>query len=535
MIIEILPEIVDGRDTSTLEKISTAGLYDLFTSQAIRRDLWVVSISESEAMEICERIALEMFNEQEEEIELSTMNRIAVEVLESKHGTPIDMEPITHHIRSSLFLTAAGERRYRFMHRTVMEFFVAKGLVKAIRGRDFSNLNLKCIVYHEAISHFARALLTEVDLPNLTDLLGHEEPWVRFIAAHYLSRLNAEAAIELIQAHLKTEKDFIVGREFYIALAFLGEVEWFHQFINELDNDGAKEKENDQLIIDYFGSVVAALDGCSQRLNERRDYPTREMIVRFLGRAGSRKHIPILRPFLDDDIHTVKQETELSIRLIKDRFSKPELVRALLLDVDGVVIDSIDQHISSWQKAFRETTGIGFDPQIIRRTEGMKSFDVAKQILIHCSRHISDDEINEIVRRKHTLMKSTGPIRVIPQTRDLMQLAKRKGMQIVLVTASQRKRAEAVARVVGLELVDAIVSAQDTTRGKPAPDPYILALEKIHCSPVEAIAIENAPLGIDSVQAAEIYCVAFTSTLDSEFLSCADRVVADPTEVSSLF
>ncbi|HUV03285.1 MAG TPA: HAD family phosphatase [Desulfobacteria bacterium] len=220
--------------------------------------------------------------------------------------------------------------------------------------------------------------------------------------------------------------------------------------------------------------------------------------------------------------------------MIKDRNKKPELVRALLLDVDGVVVDSIDDHIHTWQKAFKETVGVEFDLQIIRLTEGMKSADVARQILKYNEKLVSEEEINEIVRQKHSFMKKIELIRINPHTKELMQIAKSRGIQTVLVTASNKLRVESIANLVGLDLIDAIVSAEDTTIGKPASDPYILGLEKIYCTPSEAIAVENAPRGIDSVQAAEIYCVALTSTLNSEFLSCADKVLVDPLEISSL-
>lgn len=146
MIIETLPVIIENRGSGFLREMDTVKLYELYTSQVIRRDLWLVSMSESEAMKICEKLALEMSNKREEEVEESAISRIALEVLEANRGSSVDVAPVTIHIRSSLFMTSTRERKYRFMHRTVMEFFVAKGLVNAIRERDFSGLNLRRIV-----------------------------------------------------------------------------------------------------------------------------------------------------------------------------------------------------------------------------------------------------------------------------------------------------------------------------------------------------------------------------------------------------
>lgn len=534
MIVETLPRIVSEKGAELLHKMDVGELYELYASEVIKRERWRVPISETEAIEVCKKVGLHMFNELEEEIQESVLNKIVFEVLNKKYGAYCNLESLAHQIGSSLFMTSSGQRRFRFIHRTMMEFFVAKGLVAAIRKKEFGMLNLQRIVYHEAVSHFARVFLNEDDLAVLVGLLAHENPWGRFVAAHYLSRLSACEAAGPIQKHLEDEKDFIVRREFYIALAFLGRVEQFSYFIEELERDAEKDQKNDELVTEYFGSVLAALEGCAERLIERKDYPTREMIIRFLGHKGSRRCIPILRAYLDDDVAGVKRSALVSISLIKKRCKRPELIRVILFDVDGVVVDSIDNHISAWREVCRRTKGIDIDPAIIRFTEGMKSGDVARNIMNKKGLAVSDDEIDEIVRQKHEVMKTMEAVSIVPRTKELIEIAKRKGVKVVLVTASTRMRADAVAKAVGADLIDSTVCAEDTRRGKPAPEPYIRGLEKICCSADEAVAVENAPLGVDSAQAAGVYCVALSSTLASKYLKCADQIVSDPLEIAQL-
>jgi len=535
MIIYTLPQILKDVNTSAVKELKIPQLYEIYISQAIKRDLWQTSLSEPETLQICQKIALEMYNQHEDEFDESILNEIAADVIKQKHGVITNIREIVFHVRSSLLMTTAGDRRYRFIHRSIMEYFVAKGLIEAIRKRDFGGLEIKNIVYHEAISHFARAYLTERDIPILANLLEHENPWVRFTSSHYLSRLNSKEAVELIQKHLQTEKDFVVRREFYIALAFLGLVEHFHNFILELESDRIRETKNNGLIIDYFGNIPTALDGCSLRLSERIDYPTREMIIRFLGQFGSRKHIPILRRYLEDNIQSVKESTKIAINQIKSREGKPSILRGLLLDLDGVVVNSIEDHIEAWRKAFKEIINLEFDPDIIRLTEGMKSKEIAKEIVRLQKIEVKKEKIDEVIQMKRKLMDDLESMNIRLDTKQLIQRANKKGIAVVIVTGSTRKRAESVARTVGLDLIDSIIAEDDTRLGKPSPHPYLLGLERIRCSPSEALAIENAPLGIDSVQAAGIYCIALTSTLDKQFLQSADEILDDAEEVSRLF
>ena len=406
MILKILPDIINKEGMSSLQEIDISKLYKIFISYSINRDLWKLadhSLNEEKAIAICEEIALEMFNHQIEEIDESAIIRIVNKIAASNCLQDAEIKSIVDHIRSSLFITVMPQKKYRYMHRSVMEFFVAQGLVRAIRKQMFLNLNLKRIVYHEAVSHFARSILKEEDLSILIELLRHEEPWVRFISAHYLSRLNANTAINKIYEHLKSEKEFIVRREFYIALAFLGKVGLFHNFIVEIDADDSRSLKNNQLIIDYFGSLASALDGCSQRLKERSNYPTREMIIRFLGLEGHREHIPIIRPYLNDKIEPVGIEAKKAVDIIKKRLGPPELVKAFLCDVDGVVVDSINQHIRAWQKAFQEVVNAEFDANLIKITEGMRSFEVAEYILNYQNKSLSKQKINEIVAKKQMI------------------------------------------------------------------------------------------------------------------------------------
>ena len=77
-----------------------------------------------------------------------------------------------------------------------------------------------------------------------------------------------------------------------------------------------------------------------------------------------------------------------------------------------------------------------------------------------------------------------------------------------------------------LEKFDALVTGEDTRHGKPSPEPYLKAVEKLNLRPEDCLAVENAPLGIESAKKAGLYCAAVCSTLDRSYLTAADEIFA---------
>lgn len=529
MIIKTLPLMVHSG--TKIHNITT--LYELYISEILKKEKWRISITESQAWDICERIALEMFNRQDEELSESQMNKIALSVIFNEYGVVTTQKSILFDVRSSLLLSSTRNNNYRFFHRSITEFFVAKGLVTAIRRNNFSGLDLKNIVYHESISHFSRYLLTITDFSILENYLDHSDTWVRFIAAHYLSRLESRKSITSIQNRLVTEKNFIVRREFFIALAFLGLTEHFHNYIIELDTNQQNDETNNNLVIEYFGDINSAIEGCAHRLTERKDYPTREMIIRFLGQKGSRKQIPVIRKFLDDNISHVKEAAQRAISEIKSRVKVPELIKAIFIDLDGVIVDSIEDHIISWQKAVKDIFNVYFDPFIIRQTEGMKSNEILKNILNSKNIEYDDSKLKETIKLKKEFMSEIDKFSIYEEMIDLLKKAKKREVIIGIVTGSDNERVKKVIEKIGIDLIDFFISADDEIDGKPSPAPYLCALKKANVKNTEAVVIENAPIGIDSAQYADIFCIAITSTLNINYLFSADKICENLQEISN--
>jgi beta-phosphoglucomutase len=81
------------------------------------------------------------------------------------------------------------------------------------------------------------------------------------------------------------------------------------------------------------------------------------------------------------------------------------------------------------------------------------------------------------------------------------------------------------------EWLDCVITADDVEHGKPDPEPYWRAIQKLHVAPSEALVIENAPLGIRSAKSAGAAVVAITTTLAPHYLREADFIVHDFAEL----
>jgi len=103
----------------------------------------------------------------------------------------------------------------------------------------------------------------------------------------------------------------------------------------------------------------------------------------------------------------------------------------------------------------------------------------------------------------------------------------RRGLRCALATSGERRYVEAVRRELNLDGVfDVIAVAEDVARGKPAPDVYLLAAQRLGLPPAQCLVLEDAPNGVAAAKAAGMRCVLcrneMTRSLD---LSAADAIL----------
>lgn len=200
--------------------------------------------------------------------------------------------------------------------------------------------------------------------------------------------------------------------------------------------------------------------------------------------------------------------------------------KAILFDMDGVVVDSMRFHASAWRQVLGEY-GIAVEDIDIYLREGMSGRQSVEDIFREYGRPVPDEaRFNELVARKHAIFERNR-IALFPCMEEILDHVAAGGLRAALVTGSVRRSVDHVLEGRFLSLFNAVITAEDVSNGKPDPEPYARALERVGVDPSDALAIENAPMGIRSARGAGVTCYAIETTLPRRYLKEADEIFAD--------
>lgn len=124
----------------------------------------------------------------------------------------------------------------------------------------------------------------------------------------------------------------------------------------------------------------------------------------------------------------------------------------------------------------------------------------------------------------------TDGVDVMPGASELLDALRAEGVPVALVTSSLGEIADAVLKSVGRDRFDAVVTADDVTRTKPDPEPYLTAAHLLGVEPVRCVVLEDSPNGVAAATAAGCAVVAVPSLLPIE-RAPGRRVVSSLTEI----
>lgn len=187
----------------------------------------------------------------------------------------------------------------------------------------------------------------------------------------------------------------------------------------------------------------------------------------------------------------------------------------VLFDLDGVLIDSHDQHEQSWFMLADEIS------QPLSKEQFKESFGMRNEMCIPdvfgWAKRDEVEKIQQLGDRKEELYRellASSGLKPLPGVMELVADLKESGIPFSLGSSTSRKNIEVCFRTTGLDayFLSHYTGAEDVSRGKPAPDVFLEAARKIDCEPTDCIVIEDAHVGIEAAKAGGMKAVAVTTT-----------------------
>ena len=198
---------------------------------------------------------------------------------------------------------------------------------------------------------------------------------------------------------------------------------------------------------------------------------------------------------------------------------------ALLFDNDGTLVSSLESVRRCWTR-WAEEFGITAEDFARVELHGRTAVAIAADLL-------PADVVPAAVARIEALEVedvANGGAVLLPGTRDFLDSL--PADRWAVVTSATRRLAEARLAHAGI-LPKTLVVAEDVTRGKPDPEPYLLAARQMGVDPARCVVFEDAPAGLRAGRAAGMITVALATTHEAHELD-ADLVVSDLSALSAL-
>lgn len=202
-------------------------------------------------------------------------------------------------------------------------------------------------------------------------------------------------------------------------------------------------------------------------------------------------------------------------------------IKAVIFDMDGVLSDSMPAHATAWQKIFYEI-GIHIDLIDIYLLEGSNHSGIIKIILDRNKRECSEEMISDLSSQKLKMFNSLYAPAIFDKVRTILSTLKSNGFRLAVASGSNSSTVHGIIdRCFDANTFEAVVTGDDVINCKPSPDAYLLAIDQLQLMPSECIVVENAPRGVAAAKRAGSFCIAITTTLDAQYLTCADIIVKD--------
>jgi beta-phosphoglucomutase len=204
----------------------------------------------------------------------------------------------------------------------------------------------------------------------------------------------------------------------------------------------------------------------------------------------------------------------------------------VIFDLDGVLIDTAKFHKQSWYDLAKQY-GFEVTNEFFYRTFGMQNYQIIPMLV---GKELSTDEIDKMgdwkERRYRELI--AGKLTMMDGVEGLIIDLKGNGFALAIGSSTTRVNLDFTLEHIAVgEYFDAYVTGEDVNNGKPAPDTFLKAAERLALAPSRCVVVEDAIPGVEAGKNAGMAVVAVTSTRKRDELGLADIIVDSLAELNA--
>lgn len=196
--------------------------------------------------------------------------------------------------------------------------------------------------------------------------------------------------------------------------------------------------------------------------------------------------------------------------------------KAILFDLDGTLVDSTTRISHLWQ-VWSERHNISTDT-LLSVMHGRRAIEIVRLV----APHLRAD--HEVMALESEEIADLLNVKAYPGVIELLSGLPPK--QWAIVTSGSRRVAEARIKQVKLPFPGVLVTGDDVSTGKPAPEGYLLASRGLQVQPKDCLVIEDSPAGIQAGKKAKMKVIGVTTTHATRELQGADVTISELAELS---
>ncbi len=212
------------------------------------------------------------------------------------------------------------------------------------------------------------------------------------------------------------------------------------------------------------------------------------------------------------------------------------MIKAVLFDMDDVIVHSTPQHFEAYEKALKEfgVTSVKIPDDLRARIYGMRISEIMELFVDYFNMDVDFEAL--LARRNEYFMElAQKGLEPMPGLNTFLKKVDKWDLKKGLATSGVQDYASEVLRQFKLSgYFDAIVTGDQIKRSKPAPDTFLVAAEKLNLRPEECVVLEDATNGIIAAKKANMRAIGIKNSIleTNQDLSQADVVVSRMDEIT---